>query len=168
MAGEVDRGVAAMREGIEHLGRVGDEEDFTVFITLLAEGIAAQGRFADALACLAELDKPGSRRSGVRYWDTEILRLQGSWKRRLGHGAEARDCFERAVALARRHRFPMPGLRAALSLADLLDEQGRAAEARTVLAAAVAALPSEAEGSDVDAARARLAALDGVAGRGGE
>ena len=71
--------------------------------------------------------------------------------------------LERGLGIARDLGCPMPGLRAAASLADLHVAQGRTDEAHRVLAAALSALPPSAGGRDVETARRRVERL---AGRG--
>jgi len=158
-------GVAEMQQGLADLRGIGEEEDFTVFLTLLAEGLAAEGRFADALVCLGEIGVPGERRSGVRYWDTEILRLEAVLRHRLGQSDAALAVLERGLAVAHAMACPIPGLRAAASLADLHVAAGRTAEADRILSAALNALPLTAAGRDVEAARLQAARL--AAERGG-
>jgi class 3 adenylate cyclase/predicted ATPase len=163
LASERDgRGVAEMQQGLADLRGIGQEEDFAVFLTLLAEGLATEERFAEALACLAEIGDAAERRSAVRYWDTEVLRLEAVLRQRLGQPEAARAALERGLSLARAMGCPMPGLRAASCLADLHEEAGRAAEAHHVLSEALGLLPATAGGHDVDAARGRAARFAGT------
>ena len=72
--------------------------------------------------------------TGERWWQAEIERLGGVLalaQRNLGKSAV---CFERAIGTARRQEAKSLELRAATSLARLLGEQGRRAEAQQLLA----------------------------------
>ena len=55
-------------------------------------------------------------------------------KQDASNSAEAQNCFERAVEIARKQSAKSLELRAAISLARLLAEHGRRDEARTKLA----------------------------------
>ncbi len=121
--------------------------------------MAAANRFEEALACLSEIGGPDARRSSVRYWDTEVLRLEAVLRHRLGQPAEAQGALERGLGIARDLGCPMPGLRAAASLADLHAAQGRTGEAHRILSTALSALPPSAAGRDVESARRRVERL---------
>lgn len=62
---------------------------------------------------------------------------QGQLLLMLGFGdtTESERCFRRAIETARRHGAKLFELRATMSLACLLDKQGRRDDARTMLAA---------------------------------
>jgi len=69
-------------------------------------------------------------------YDAEIYRLKGELLRRTGdsNAAEAQNCFERAIEIARNQSAKSLELRATMSLARLLAKQGKCDEARTLLA----------------------------------
>ena len=74
--------------------------------------------------------------SGARGWNAEIHRLRGELIGRLTYPdpAKAEDSFRTALAIAREQGTRGYELRAATSLARLLDEQGRRGKARDLLA----------------------------------
>jgi len=71
-----------------------------------------------------------------RLYESEIHRLKGEllFRRGASTAAEAQNCFERAIVIARNQSAKSLELRAIMSLARLLEKQGRRDEARTMLA----------------------------------
>jgi class 3 adenylate cyclase/tetratricopeptide (TPR) repeat protein len=84
------------------------------------------------LEMLASLGDPDSG----KYYDSEIVRLEGELRRRLAPQVpeDAARCFERALAMARRWDAKSFELRAATSLARLRRDQGRREDAHRALA----------------------------------
>ena len=76
-----------------------------------------------------------SERTGERWWDTEIHRLQGELLvARNDDCAEAESRFQKALALARERDAKSFELRAAMSLARLWQRQDKRNEGRELLA----------------------------------
>ena len=105
------------------------------FLGLLADALALTGAIDDGLKVLAEA-LAAAAASGARGADAELHRLRGDLLRRLPSPefAEVEACFRRALAVAREQGTRGLELRAAVSLAGLLSELGRCAEARDLLA----------------------------------
>jgi predicted ATPase len=101
----------------------------------LAEALALTGAISDGLTVLAEA-LATAEASGARGADAEIHRLRGELLRRLSspNSTEVEACFRTALAVAREQGTHGYELRATISLARLLSEQGRRAETRDVLA----------------------------------
>ena len=93
------------------------------------------GRLDDALSVLAEALGATDEHEN-RYCDSEIHRLKGELLLRQddSNAAEAQNCYERAIEIARKQSAKSWELRATTSLARLLAKQGRRDEARTMLA----------------------------------
>jgi class 3 adenylate cyclase/tetratricopeptide (TPR) repeat protein len=132
--GEVEKGVAEMEEGIAGFERLGGVPRKQFARAMLAQGYQRLGRYDQALAifdhALAHLE-----RSGEMIDTAEILRLKGELLLvRDAVPDEAERCFRSAIALAREQKARWWELRATVSLARLLDKQGRSAEASTMLA----------------------------------
>ena len=79
--------------------------------------------------------------TGERLWEIEIYRLNGELlSQPQVHGSksqvqeEAEKCFHKAIALAQKQEAKSWELRAATSLARLWQSQGKAPEARALLA----------------------------------
>jgi predicted ATPase len=101
----------------------------------LADALALTGAIDDGLKVLAEA-LATAETSGARGADAELHRLRGDLLRRLPSPefTEVEACFRRALAVAREQGTRGFELRAAVSLARLLSELGRCAEARDLLA----------------------------------
>jgi predicted ATPase len=72
----------------------------------------------------------------IRQYEAETHRLRGELLLKQDHSnvAEAQPCFQRAVEIARNQSAKSLELRATISLARLLNGQGKRDEARTMLA----------------------------------
>ncbi len=105
------------------------------YLSLLAEVYGATGQLDQGLAALDEAINQVET-TGERWWEAEIHRLKGHLllSRAASSQAEAEGCFTQALEMARRHEARSLELRATTSLARLWQGQGKAAEARQVLA----------------------------------
>ena len=106
-----------------------------LFLALLAEALALDGKIEQALAALDDALAQAAV-SGARGWNAEIHRLRGELTARLPdpNPAKVEDSFRTALAIAREQGTRGYELRAATSLARLWREQGRRGEARELLA----------------------------------
>jgi predicted ATPase len=76
-----------------------------------------------------------ARETGLRHYEAEIHRFTGDLLLAgANETAQAEQCFQIAVAVARNQSAKSLELRATMSLARLLASQGRHDEARTALA----------------------------------
>jgi tetratricopeptide (TPR) repeat protein len=133
---------------------------------LVALGHARRRRFAEARETLAEA-LAITAETGEVWWQPELERLSGELVLALaGSGAgfadarrEAEAAFRRAAEIAARHKALALELRAALSLAHLYTDEGRAADASSALAPVVARFAEGHATGDLVAARALLAEL---------
>jgi DNA-binding winged helix-turn-helix (wHTH) protein len=127
------------------------------------DGAAALAWVAKGLEDVEEL--------GQHWYEAELWRMRGealliSRPRRRPGAAAAREeataaetCFRRAAEVAAAQAATLLQLRAATSLARLLQRGGRGAEAATQLAAVAAAFPAAERAADVRDARALLKQL---------
>ena len=85
----------------------------------------------DEAICFADETK-------VRFWDAELLRLKGKLlaSQSAGDGSteDVEACYRKALTVARHQQAGSLELRAATSLATLWRDQGKAEEARNLLA----------------------------------
>jgi predicted ATPase len=133
---------------------------------LLALGHARRRRFAEARAAVDEGLTIVAETREV-WWQAELLRLSGELAlATAGAGAglkpardEAAATFTRAGEIAASQKALSLELRAAASLARLLKDQGRAADARAALAPLLARFSEGHATGDLVAARALLAEL---------
>ena len=130
------------------------------FLGLLADALALTGAIDEGLKVLAEA-LGVAEASGARGADAELHRLRGDLLRRLPSAefTEVEACFRRALAVAREQGSRGFELRAAVSLARLLSEFGRCAEARDILAPVFDGFAEGFDMPDLKEAKALLKAL---------
>jgi class 3 adenylate cyclase/predicted ATPase len=104
-------------------------------LCMLAEACGEVGRFDRGLEALTEALTIADEDED-RYCEAETYRLKGELllKQSDSNVGEAGNCFRRAIEIARKQSAKSWELRATMSLARLLVQQGRCAEARTMLA----------------------------------
>jgi predicted ATPase len=143
--GYVTEGLAQLQHGLPAYRATGAGIFVTYFLALLA---AAYGKNGQAQSGLQTITEALARveQTGERIWAAELHRLRGelvlqSDIQRL-HSAtantpvavEAEACYHRALDIARQQQARSLELRAAVSLARLWQQQGKIAEAGTLLA----------------------------------
>jgi len=132
--GRDEEGIAQMQESLAAYRATGTSLNRPYLLILVAEACRETGgphglnALTEALAAADEHEN--------RVWEAEIHRLKGELllKQNDSNTAEAQGCFQRAIQIASRQAAKSLELRAAMSLARLLDKQGRRGEARTMLA----------------------------------
>ena len=136
-----DESIAHMREGLAASRATGAEAFRPYYLWLLADTYAHVGRIEEGLAVVAEaLDVV--QRNGERWWEAEIHRVRGELVRqrhRAGAVAGtddpgAEECFQAAMAVARRQSARSLELRAIMSLVRLPTTPQIQAERRALLA----------------------------------
>jgi TOMM system kinase/cyclase fusion protein len=134
--GQVEEGIAHMRQGMAAWQGTGAEVDRPYYLALLAEGYRKAGRTAEGLHVLAEA-LAVMETIGERYYEAELYRLKGELH--LAHQSngrswlEAEEHFRQALNVARRRQAKSLELRVAMSLARLWQQQGKRDEARELL-----------------------------------
>jgi len=133
--GEGEAGIAQIRRGLAAYGSTGAHLFVPYFLSLLARACLKLGEPREGLRVIGEaLER--ARTTGELVWEPELLRLEGEL--RLAGSSEdragARECFRRAIDIARGQEARSWELRAALSLARLLAAEGERDEARRTLA----------------------------------
>jgi predicted ATPase len=114
------------------------------------------GRFDDGLNALTEA-LAAADENEIRHYESETHRLKGELLlKQDDSAAEAQSCFQRAVEIARTQSAKSLELRATTSLARLLNEQGKHAEARTMLAEIYAWFTEGFDTADLKDAKALL------------
>ncbi len=128
-------GIAEIRKGIDGWEAIEARAMLPSFLLMAAEGAALAGRLGEGLKAVEEgIDLIA--RTGERVWEPELHRQRGELLMgQSGHPSpEAELCFRRAIEVAQNQNAKSPELRATTSLARLWLGQGRAEEAREVLA----------------------------------
>src|SRR5262249_41924863 len=132
--GDTRDAAAQIRRGIARYRETGSELGSPYFLGLLADAHARAADGKKALETLAEATALAQERH-EHVWDGELHRQRGQLL--LADPArdprEAEACFREAMAVARRQGTRSWELRAALSLARLLDGLGRQSEAHDTL-----------------------------------
>jgi len=120
--------VRLLQEGLRIWAQTGSRIFRPICLAFLAEAYAADGKpdlahrtFEEALRTTSE--------SGERWTEPEIHRLFGDLLTRRGPSAAAIAKYEQAIAVARQQGSRSFELRATTSLARVLSDQGRHAEA---------------------------------------
>ena len=139
--GQADQGVEKLVEGVTLHLQSGAGIILPYYLVLLAGSYAKTDRIEEARQALTEAEAAMDK-SGERWWEPELIRLEGELTLRE-QGTEAREpsqlraaenCFRRAMAVAKKQDARFLELRAAMSLSVLeLGEQERV-EARRTLA----------------------------------
>lgn len=157
--GDLDEGIARMREGIAGIGATGADMGLPYFSAVLGEALAKAGQ---PDAGLAEIERglSSADRRGARFQISEILRLKGDVLAMVSKSnrSEALACYRESVVLADKQGAKLPKLRAATSLARALAGK-RGAAARNALQAAYDAITEGRDTADLRAAEALLAEL---------
>jgi predicted ATPase len=134
--GELEEGLAQLRQGLAAWVATGSETYRTYYLALLAEAVGRYGEAEEGLGLLAEAHALAEH-TGERFHEAELHRLRGEFLLRREGRSPARDaeaCFQRALAVARGQQSKSLELRAVMSLSRLYQQQGRQAEARSLLA----------------------------------
>jgi class 3 adenylate cyclase/predicted ATPase len=124
--------VESIRKGIDVAGYLSYRP---IFLGALAETLALSGKIEEGLAVLAEA-LAMAEACGARGNDAELHRLRGDLLHRLPSPdrTEIEASYRKALSIAREHATRGFELRAAVSLARLLNDHGRCDEARDLLA----------------------------------
>jgi len=150
--------------GIDQMLKTADEPAAAnrrpILLALIAEQQVRTGRHQAALDTLDRAMKDVTSLN-ARFHEPEILRLRGDVLLRQSPGniAEAKAVFRQATALAHEQACRALELRAAISLARLLCDQDRRAEARDLLAPIYGDFTEGFDRPDLTAAKALLAEL---------
>jgi class 3 adenylate cyclase/tetratricopeptide (TPR) repeat protein len=156
--GHDEGAVESIRKGIEVAGYLSYRP---IHLGLLAEALALTGEVEEGLAVLAEA-LAVAEASGARGNNAELHRLRGDLLGRLlsPDWTEVETAYRRALAVAREQGTRGFELRAAVSLARLLTEQARRAEASDLLAPIYGWFTEGFETPDLKKAKALLDALN--------
>jgi predicted ATPase len=132
---DVTTGLRLLRAGFDELAEARSALRFITFLGEMAEALGRAGQIADGLAAIEEaIDHSERTEAGWAFAELlrvkgELLLLQGA----PGAPGAAEDHFRQALDWARRQDALSWELRAARSLARLLGDQGRSADALALL-----------------------------------
>jgi class 3 adenylate cyclase/tetratricopeptide (TPR) repeat protein len=131
--GDVAEGISLMRSGWTACHATGTLGNMTAFIALLARACEIAGQIDEAMTQLNDALQI-AKRTGERWLDAELYQHKGQLLLRQGHTEAAEELYCKALSIAQEQEAKMWELRAAMSLARLRRDQGRAGEARGLLA----------------------------------
>jgi serine/threonine protein kinase/tetratricopeptide (TPR) repeat protein len=168
--GQAERGLAELDGAINVLLAINGLVTVPQFLAYRAESLADLGRFEEAFGAVDRALAIGSQ-SNEHLWRADILRIRGDLllaaaandadEQRLAAailGAE--EAYAEAIAVARGQGTLTFELRAAMGLGRLRIAQGRAAEARALVADVYAKFPPATNVGDLRAAEAMLGSID--------
>ena len=157
--GAAEPGIALMRQNASDRAALGVGWYQSRYLCMLAEAYARLGQAEPGLRAIAEA-KDLVARNDEHMWEAELDRVEGALlKVQDASGPEIEACFVRAVAVSRQQGAKSLELRAARSLAGLLRDQGRHAEARDLLAPIYGCFNEGFDTPDLKEARALLQEL---------
>ncbi len=130
MQGDIDNGIALMQEGLANWRKTGSKFQVRYRLARAAEAHLIAGKTDDGLRLIAEADGD----SGDVWFAPELDRLKGDLLFKIGDADGAESCLRRALQAARAQGARLLELRAAMSLAKLLEARGRRREAEGMLA----------------------------------
>jgi predicted ATPase/DNA-binding winged helix-turn-helix (wHTH) protein len=161
--GDIATGLRLIRSCFAELGETGiTAPRFMRFAAVdLAEGLGRAGQIADGLAVIGDAIARAERTEEL--WQlAELLRVKGELllsRAALEDLAAAEDCFRQALDCAREQGALSWELRAAASLAKLMRDQSRSADALAVLEPVYDRFTEGFDTADLKAAKALLDAL---------
>jgi len=183
--GKAEEGITQLREGLTAIRAGGQELGIPYFMALLADACGIAGHSEEGLAVVSEVLMVGQR-SGERFYDAELYRLQGelflvgaggwglgasSLSPRVpslkppassGVAEEVEGAFCKALDIARDQQAKSLELRAAMSLARLWQGQGKRDDARALLQEVYDWFTEGFDTQDLQEAKALLVTLGGV------
>jgi class 3 adenylate cyclase/tetratricopeptide (TPR) repeat protein len=130
MQGETDHGIALMQEGLANWRKTGSKFHVPYRLARAVEAHLIAGQTGDGLLLINEAGGD----SGDVWFAPELDRLKGELLFKVGDADDAESCLRRALEAAHAQSARLLELRAAMSLARLLEAQGRRKEAKELLA----------------------------------
>jgi class 3 adenylate cyclase/predicted ATPase len=130
--GEVAKGIADIREGMERRRAHGIGAVWPWFFASLAELCGMCGRLDEGLRALQEALQ-WVERNDEHLYEAEVYRIKGELLLKRGDMRDAEQCFQRALQVARQQEAKSWELRAATSLSRLWVQQGNPGGARELL-----------------------------------
>jgi predicted ATPase len=161
--GRNEEAIAQIEEGLAATAATGAKMSRPGILNLLAGACIGTGRLDNGLAALTEALAIADEHED-RMYEGETHRLKGELLLRQNHlnVTEAQRCFQRAIEIARNRSAKSHELHATMSLARLLDSQGKRAEARAVLAEIYGWFTEGFDTADLKDAKALLNELEGT------
>jgi predicted ATPase len=151
-------GLPLLRSALDELRDMRFHLRYAAYLGMLAHGLGDAGQMAEAHATIED-SLEWSKRSEERWYMPELLRIKGELSRLEGSAMAVRTAeghYREALDWASRQDALSWELRAATSLAQLWDQQGRAREADQLLSSVYRRFNEGFETSDLMTARALI------------
>ena len=162
--GRASEGVSLVREGISGVIEMGSRGNLTEVLTRFAETQALNGEVADAFLTFESAFNENPRE---QFYRPDILTCRGELRLKQGQTELAEADLREAIALAQKLSAKAFELRAATSLARLLQARGEISAARDLLAPVYAWFSESFDTRDLIAAKSLLYTLNARSGRDG-
>jgi predicted ATPase len=159
--GDVATGLELLGAGFDELGEARAALGYVIFRGALASGLGRAGRIADGVAAIEEA-LAWTERTEERWIIAEFLRIKGELlllQGAAGAAVAAEDHLRQALDWACRQGALSFELRAATSLARLLRDQGRPADATALLQSVYDRFTEGFDAADLKAAKELLDTL---------
>jgi tetratricopeptide (TPR) repeat protein len=156
--GRATEGVTLICQGMAALLEIGSRFSITNIVVSLAEARQLNGATNEALETLEQARQANP---DELVYQSEILRLRGELRLKLGDAELAETDFHEAIALAQTMGAKAWELRATMNLARLFTQQGRRDEARLMLADIYGWFTEGFDTADLQDAKALLDELNG-------
>jgi predicted ATPase len=157
--GRGEEGIAAMRRVMSDR-MVAEASSTALMLVALAETCGKHGHAEEGLYWVAK-GQAAAEQTGMSIAEAELHRLKGDllYCHRPGQVVEAERCLRTAIDFARCHGAKLFELRATVSLARLLKQQGEPVQARQMLAEICAWFTEGFDTADLKNAKALLEEL---------
>ena len=159
---DIQLGIELMRNALAAAEGNSERNHRMVYLCQLASAYASAGQPEIGMELLDEAVQVVEP-TGERFFEAELYRLRGTVLLRLGQKSEAEAELRRALAIAQRQQARWWELRAATSLAEHLRDEGRYAEASSVLKQVYEWFTEGFDTSDLKHAKQLLDQLDRMA-----
>src|SRR5262249_34958170 len=156
--GEVETGIAEIQQGLGLIQLIGVRTVYPYYSSFLAEGHLATGAVDEGLAVVDEGLQACETLLDC-FYESEFHRLRGELLRVKGEPGESERSFRRGIEVARRQNARSLELRGVMSLAWLLNDQGRAGTAKRELQDVYGWFTEGLESGDLRQAREFLSAI---------
>jgi predicted ATPase len=165
MQGQGEEGIPQLHQGLAAWQATGARGAGPYYLAMLAEAYGQAGQAEEGLHVLAEALALANA-GGERRHEAALYRLKGELLLNAECGVQnaalsAEECFQQALAVARRQEAKSLELRATMSLSRLWQQQGKRAEARELLAPIYHWFTEGFDTADLQEARALLEELGG-------
>lgn len=155
LAREREQGLAEMRRGVNLWRKLSGNFHMTHWLSEFVDCLLQADQNQEADCALQEAEQI-SANTDEQSHAAELRRLRGHLWEIKGDSEQASVCCQQALQWSRSHEAKLFGLRAAISLARLIRDQGRRTEARELLAPVYGWFTEGFDASDLKDAKALL------------